>query len=338
MCSQAHWRLPDMRAAVALSALLLLCTGHFAAAAPACLANPDHPFDDNADLGACKTCAPDGSECIECYPYFGLTSSGECVMCAGISVPDQGTWNACLECDGDQPDVCADCSGADYENSGTLEFGLYASEDGECLKCEPKYCIECQDINGTCTRCYKGYGLVDGDCVKCPSKLKNCEQCDGSTKRCSECRYGYSPDPETGACIACPTSCAKCSSADKCTECASGLGLDKESGECVECRVEGCSDCPTSADNCTACNLGGYTLGTDGGCLPCTDPDCTSCDAGPDTCDYCTEQSGKGPDASGACVKCTDKNCTLCPRNANKCWYCKDGWKLDRALEQCKQA
>lgn len=53
-------------------------------------------------VSGCKTCAKDGSKCLECSDHFGLASDGTCVRC---TVP--GFWGEqCVKCDGDKPDIC----------------------------------------------------------------------------------------------------------------------------------------------------------------------------------------------------------------------------------------
>jgi hypothetical protein len=235
----------------------------------ACVEAPDGIEGDYETLGGCRRCNDEHTACLECHNFFGLSSDGRCQLCDPERFTDA---LVCIDCDGDDPAFCTDCSG---NIEGDNEFGYYANAQGRCTECPAEDCMACENLTGACTRCKEGQGVQPGGaCKPCKGPARSrCRYCDGDAKRCSECERGYFPDPKSGRCRACPPNCNKCTSAKKCDQCSGdGFGLNATTGLCAPC-VEGCIFCQASADQCEACDLG-YTNTTDGGCARCSDPRC----------------------------------------------------------------
>jgi hypothetical protein len=100
-------------------------------------------------------------------------------------------------------------------------------------QCPDYFCAECKTPS-QCTKCYEGYGVVNGICEKCSEE--KCSVCNGG--KCSECKggfedfgdfnyyYGYNV-ASSGACVKCPAECSLCNgdAPEKCLEVRNGAAM-----------------------------------------------------------------------------------------------------------------
>ena len=103
----------------------------------------------------------------------------------------------------------------------------------ECNECDST-CKTCDNENGKCITCYKGYGINpenDTQCVKCSdnqySKNNKCVNGDYQIEKCSEA-ISY---------------CSKCTIDDEhkstiCIECYSPYEFNEDTNECELCQFE----------------------------------------------------------------------------------------------------
>ena len=145
----------------------------------------------------CRICSIEN--CIKC---FGSTLSHLCINCkSGYFVPSDDkyrqrcqkcTVNNCEKCVGIRTyDICYSCYpgfNPIYDNSIIIKCS--------CKTGENEFCLTCNDDNGECKDCNKGYFLpTDADnkyqCQKCSDE--NCEECSGtiSLDICKKCKKDY---------------------------------------------------------------------------------------------------------------------------------------------------
>jgi hypothetical protein len=153
----------------------------------------------NFTLSADKqTCAPiinipncingtANGNCLQCRPgYTKVTFQGRdyCVILCGPGQINAGTVIApiCLVC-GEEIDNCQSCVS---NGNGSLTcivcaMGYFVDSAGHCSLCS-EYIDNCWVCRGpnTCTACFAGYALVNGQCVS--------YQCDASVGNCLMCR------------------------------------------------------------------------------------------------------------------------------------------------------
>lgn len=166
----------------------------------------------------------------------------------------------CLLCDGDDPSFCYDCATITTNFKYYSTSGYYADSEGVCQLCPntgfelssdfvgQQPCIECANLNGTCTGCIDGYGAIAGECVQCEVAEPNCASCDGDAALCSACNEGYGLT--NSGCQACAVeNCASCDGdAAVCQSCKYGHGL--VDGSCQACTVEKCANCDGNTGVC----------------------------------------------------------------------------------------
>ncbi|PRW32514.1 transmembrane [Chlorella sorokiniana] len=262
-------------------------TGAAAAAPRPCVENINGVWSDQEELnrvGACKVCSADGTRCEQCWEFFSMNATGDCVPCKSTKTPT-GTVLTCISCKGDDPSLCYNCGGRSLVREEEDDVtGYYANESGKCIQCPTPGCTECQNITGVCLQCEPGYGYVDGSCQKCKqgdrieqtdvegdvtqvtSISPLCENlCREGVDKCTQCsELGFGPDPTTARCVACTTpNCADCgNSAAACTKCGPGFVLEGATTTCVPCKVQHCSWCRVSSqtgqEECESC-MDGYT-------------------------------------------------------------------------------
>ncbi|KAL4440537.1 hypothetical protein ABPG75_003538 [Micractinium tetrahymenae] len=157
--------------------------------------------------------------CLECWDYYGLSSLGECVQCNATYAGWQGPVPICRLCDGDDPAFCYDCGSYQNYVKYTFTQGSYATQNyvkytftqGSCHGrggCPDSglysRCIECANLNGTCTTCNDRHVPIDGVCQACSDLVPGCAECqlgeDGRTPVCTACTFGYWFDGTTGTC------------------------------------------------------------------------------------------------------------------------------------------
>jgi hypothetical protein len=63
-------------------------------------------------------------------PFHYMTT----LQCASFDIPGEGKLSPCLSCEGNAPSFCYDCGGAGRDEGAPLDYGLYATEEGQCLK------------------------------------------------------------------------------------------------------------------------------------------------------------------------------------------------------------
>ncbi|KAI7838909.1 hypothetical protein COHA_007315 [Chlorella ohadii] len=323
-----------------LVALLALLGTDMAAAAPnLCVANQNGVWSDQEELdrvGACKVCSADGTRCEQCWEFFSMNSSGDCVPCKATEY-GEGTGAAltCISCKADDPSHCYNCGGRFLLREEPDDFqGFYADANGKCIQCPTPHCAECQNVTGVCLQCEPGYGLVgfffDPAAAACTPCKAGCARCE-SADECSGCDYGYLPDPATGQCAPCPSNCQECSAANQCSQCKSGhTNVTTDGSACAACADPLCSFCAEGVDKCTSCSENGF--GPDPAtkrCVACTTPNCSSCSDSAATCTEC----GPGyvlDGATGACEPCKVQNCSWCRISSQtgqeECESCLNGY------------
>ena len=231
-------------------------------------------------------------KCIECSPNYCLTN-GKCNYTEIIPENSVGFCYKCLETN-ENGKGCKKCfDGFSLSENGFCQNFDYCEEkkDNECLKCKQNYkdeygfnlsfcineifgcveinndnCLRCDDIYDLdkCTKCFEGYRVEDGKCVKCK---EGCAECTDE-KNCGSCLEGYfvknkeNIDNYNVECEKCLKGCQKCINDFECEQCSYGYYLSNQKNpdgilECVQCS-EGCKICYD--DNyCLECE-NGYEL------------------------------------------------------------------------------
>ena len=248
------------------------------------------------DLG-CKTWDWDNQVCLECSARWVQIdgacravsdqcrehdAAGLCVSCyKGYSVVDG-------ECVADEPIMPEDlgCKTWDWDNMICLECSArWVQVDGVCLPVSD-HCRE-HDAAGACTSCYKGFSVIDGECVadepQGPTDL-GCKTWDWDNQVCLECSARWVQID--GVCVAISDNCREHDANAECTACYKGYSV--VDGECVADEPQGPTDlgCKTwDWDNQVCLECSERWVQIDGVCVAVSD--------------HCREH-----DAAGLCVAC----------------------------------
>lgn len=138
------------------------------------------------------------------------SSTGACLVCSQLI-------SGCTSCvNNGSAVICGGCAAGTYLNTTS----------NTCIICDPS-CVTCSSTATTCLSCPSGLTLNNGACVctlscyNCQTASPNCLSCnlnpDGTIFSCSSCLSGfYLSSPN---CIACPPTCATCTSAATCLTC-----------------------------------------------------------------------------------------------------------------------
>lgn len=174
----------------------------------------------------------DLNQCNKCFNGFGLIGN-ECKSCNDKN---------CIKCD-DNINICQICKKgyaliegkcAKKDNSfdswcKTYQYRISSLklwkkciecigptylEDNKYIRCKDENCSECkknESGNEICSECMDGYGLVDGECIKCSSDCLNCNK-----NECLKCdNHFYLSDK---ICKPCNKTCLECQDDEnKCT-------------------------------------------------------------------------------------------------------------------------
>jgi len=254
----------------------------------------------------CDFCSSNSTICNQCSTgYFDLVMNGTCQECDPV----------CTKCG---PRGCEVCPSGYYVNNQTGLCSTCSSAMNNCDTCnDDKYCQRCLDPffsnNGVCEACGPSCAscLSLDTCTKC--KDTNCKDCDPQGG-CRTCNYGYFPDENTGKCISCASTIAKCdhcTSKDQCKICVDPFYAEDGS----------CHRCGPSCDSC----LDGNT------CSTCSNTYCEKCS--PNTCDACF--NGYGVNKEAGCSACA-KGCDICAKNMDVCDQCSKGYFDLRANGTCQ--
>ena len=210
---------------------------------------------DGACVAVSDHCAEhdEAGACVACYKGYSVVD-GECVADAIRRPSDLG----CKTWDWDN-DVCLECS------------FRFVFQDGVCVPVSD-HCAE-HDEAGACVACYKGYSVVDGECVadaiEGPSDL-GCKTWDWDNRICLECSARYVMID--GACVAVSDHCAEHDEAGACVACYKGYSV--VDGECVADAIRrpsdlGCKTWDWDNDVCLECSF--RFVFQDGVCVPVND-------------------------------------------------------------------
>ena len=326
------------------------------------LTNSFQPCDKN-----CLTCIEAATSCVACPPTFTqvgatcvcaagkaldvgtnscLTCHSSCATCFGFTSAE------CRSCPAGQTllsNACVCNAPATYNNNGVC-----SSCHEECLTCSGPSATECLTCYSPailssrapstcqCVNLYKP-GPTSKTCQLCPDTCANCDVSDISL--CTICKAnarlqsGQSPsscvcidkfffNDSTRICVACDSSCLKCSgTAGNCKVCNIGFHFTTNgatSGTCNDLCPTHCGECSTS-DTCTSC-AATYVSNNTGGCV------CPSgqYDSGT-TCQSCNSSCSGCSGSSTECLNCaqgyhfltrgaTSGACnTLCPAQCSTC-------------------
>ena len=317
----------------------------------------------------CLNCnSNDLNQCNKCFNGFGLIGN-ECKSCNDKN---------CIKCD-DNINICQICKKgyaliegkcAKKDNSfdswcKTYQYRISSLklwkkciecigptylEDNKCIRCKDEICSECkknESGNEICSECMDGYGLVDGECIKCSSDCLNCNKneclkgdnhfylsdkiCKPCNKTCLECQ------DDENKCTKCVLNKAlknnKCEDCDDCDYCSyennnkvcytCDIGKFKDNGKCIDCK-EGCAEC-YNQNTCRVC-YSSYYLNENKDCIKCGD-NCNYCKIknGIKECDFC-EPFSFYFDSQGKCQKCKGEGCEECIYKNNKevCTKCEN--------------
>ena len=296
--------------------------------------------------GKCVSCSNnclkcnynDLSKCIKCFNGYGLIEN-ECKNCNDINcILCDGNINTCQKCKNGYVLIEGKCTKKDDSFDSwckTYEYTISALklwkkciecigptylENSKCVECKDENCSKCsKDKNGNeiCSECMDGYGLVDGQCIKCSDNCLNCNK-DG----CLKCdNHFYLSDKN---CKECSINCLECiNNNETCTKCVSNQVL--KDNKCESCSP--CDNCYYENNNkvCTSCYNGAFLK--DGKCINCMEG-CAEC-VDQNTCKYC--KTSYFFDKTKKCIKCDD-GCNYCryENDNKKCDFCNNyGYYMD---------
>ena len=198
----------------------------------------------------------------------------------------------------------------------------YYSNLGPCVNQTNVYCdicnTNCLTCDGpTCTSCYYGYSLFNGECLSaCPQGyisvnsicelciVPHCYQCQDNTTFCSVCESQYPYFINNFGCV---------------KDCPDGYGLNTINSTCNPCFNNTCQRCEFNAtdnnrESCIYCNQGYYYL--NGQCL-------SQCPIGT----YISTENN-------SCIYC-DQSCLTCTNYSTICTSCNSGQIYDSVNNKC---
>ena len=336
------------------------------------------------DVGYCATCNETyeyRNSCATCYPSYYLTSDyynenkKTCISCSQVK-------ENCSECEVVSGEVkCTNCfydnflvngsciSSCDYNTclNCVYDYDNYKYICGQCKNnyylnlidgikyCEmcPVGCETCLN-NMTCTKCEKGYKLVNGMCeFYCNiGESTYCNDCDYTQKyKCKECYSGYFlPAGESYNCFYCGSNCASCEGQaynPTCTQCNYGYKL--VDGKCIkQCNLgynwDYCKTCDVeNPNNCGSCFEGYYlSLYYKSYCSYCGSYKIKQCHQNSNGNVIIDECYSNYVILNNKCVEKCDTNkywsyCLACNEEADKidqCKQCKNGYYIPNDVEQ----
>jgi len=306
-----------------------------------------------SDLG-CAKWDWDNQVCLECskgYVFKGLLTGKVCVPTSDYCKTYDATWGNCTSCfkgydlvDGNcvfSPSNTAKpsdlgCAKWDWDNQICLACskGFYLNSNKICTA----YSTQCKTISnsGLCISCFKGYDLVDGDCVFSASNTAKpadlgCASWNWDSQICLQCSKNWVFNP-AGICIPVSDLCNTWTDAGLCTSCYKGYDL--ANGTCIFSSSNtakpsdlGCGNWDWNNQVCISCSKG-FTFNAQKVCVAVsdqckaynTDGLCNSCFKGYDL-------------VNGSCIfsasnnaKPSDLGCGNWDWDNNKCLACSKGF------------
>jgi len=274
----------------------------------------------------CKTISTNSGLCISCFKGYDLIQ-GNCVL--SVSKNAKPSDSGCASWDWDNQ-VCLQCS-----------KNWVFSSNGACVPVSDQ--CNTFDASGSCTSCFKGYDLVNGNCVFSksnnaqPSDL-GCANWDWNNQICLSCSKGYTLNSNK-ICTAVSTQCNAYDTQGLCTSCYQGYDLIN--GSCVfsssnnaKPKDLGCGNWDWNNQVCLSCSKG-FVFNANKVCVATSDQcktinsqtgDCTSCFKGYDlingTCSFSTFNSAKPAQIGCSTWDWDNQICLQCSKrwvfNSNK--------------------
>jgi proprotein convertase subtilisin/kexin type 5 len=248
----------------------------------------------------CYNCSSYGL-CLQCQSGYNLVN-GYCTLnCPSGTYPasaSTSTTSSCSNC----PTACTSCNNSINCTSCSSTTSLYFSPtllmtscvstcpsqyyrdpSGWCLRC-PSTCVSCSNAS-TCTQCFSGYSIVNGQCTNSSNNscTSNCGDCSGGICRQCHAPYLLLSNTDNGV-VSCVLVCP--------------AGYFATAFSCQKCNAT-CLSCVNTADNCSACVVGLFQYGHT--CL-------VVCPMG-----YWANNQTKNCDSCPAnCLNCYSANCLIC--------------------------
>jgi len=220
----------------------------------------------------CRTYNSSNGFCLSCYPGYTL-SSGQCVIPRSFTLSVQDPY--CLQ---RRESACVQCSSGYFPLAGVCQIVNPLCRTSNSL--------------GSCTSCYSGYVIQDGNCVIVQQvNIPYCQAIvNGYCQRCIHGYYVQSPLQCSPVSILCVTYDQNTGS---CLSCITGYFL--QVGQCIYPAMgfdQNCMNYDVSA-YCSQCRPGFYLLN-----YVCAriDPFCVNFDTATSTCSRC----GGGRTPNGA--------------------------------------
>lgn len=225
--------------AVCSSILCLSCSQGNSDACLSCVSG----YFVNITTSTCQLCTG-APQCTACIP----TEPGICTSCMTGFYLSQNL--SCIAC----PSFCSSCTSANdcSEKSNVGQMVITINNTPTLAICD-QGCITCSDANpGSCVVCSPGFVLIPSSpnnlayCVPCAS---NCSTCTLNRTTCTSCYPGYFLN--NGQCTTCSSSsCQTCDSQDVgvCTSCPAN-NFYSQNGTCSP--VSSQSGCGQSCASCT---------------------------------------------------------------------------------------
>lgn len=187
--------------------------------------------------------------CQACTQYCLVCSSVGCSQCqVGYTLAPDFTCTLnckppCATCSSTSNTVCTSCLAGYLYDQTTNQCNPVTTCTGPCNVCPYAYvltasqtCSQCTNANcsrcsltnlNTCTSCYEGSYLNNGNCSPCPTGCSTCS----NPSNCLSCSSGYTTQVQAIStsvnCVQCQSPCAQCiGNAQTCTKCATGYSLN----------------------------------------------------------------------------------------------------------------
>ncbi|EDR25578.1 protein serine/threonine kinase, putative [Entamoeba dispar SAW760] len=336
------------------------------------ISNSDHTQCLQCEAGKYKN----GNSCSYCGPnQYSLKGAISCLSCDSSCLSCDPTNGYCLTCNkgsylNTQTNKCELCPAGTYSSITTanscnkcLEQEWSPSGSITCFPCNEN-CQECDNTNGRCRSCPKGYGYdaKNGICTICKigtyssGGINGCYVCNvGSVQpqmgqsSCEPCGDGFYQDAkESSTCKPCSSSCSSCSkTTGACLSCKEGYGLSN--GVCSEC-PPGTHNPVTNTGMCISCESGTYSnLPQQQNCIECpqlywSNPNSISCKVCDESCKSCDKTNGKCLTCKpGYGINLKDGTCTACGYGnysngeTSVCQICEDGYYTNQIKQEVCQ-
>lgn len=283
----------------------------------------------------CKTYDTTSGNCTSCFKGYDLVE-GNCVFSSSNTAKPSDL--GCAKWDWDNQ-ICLACSKGYYLNSNRI-----------CTA----YSSQCKTISnsGLCISCFKGYDLIDGNCVFSASNTAKpadlgCSNWNWDSQICLKCSKNWVFN-SFGICVPVNDLCSTWSDAGLCTSCYKGYDL--VNGTCVFSSSNtakpsdlGCGNWDWNNQICISCSKG-FTFNAKKVCVAVSDQ-CKAYNAD-GQCNSCF----KGYDLiNGSCIfsasnnaKPSDLGCGSWDWDNNKCLACSKGFVFNAnricvaVSDQCK--